>query len=84
MFSVRFNKAVVITQHAQLRMQQRAISVAELQDVIDHGDTRFKDETHLWVFMNLSGRSDNLVCAVLVLENAVVVKTVMHCFDLGD
>jgi hypothetical protein len=34
--------------------------------------------------MDLPGRSDNLVCAVLVLENAVVVKTVMHYFDLGD
>jgi hypothetical protein len=65
-------------------MRQRAISVAELQDVIDHGDTRFKDETHLWVFMNLSGRSDNLVCAVLVLEDAVVVKTVMHYFVFED
>jgi hypothetical protein len=84
MFSVRFNKAIVITQHAQLRMRQRAISVAELQEVIDHGDTRFKDETHLWVFMNLSGRSDNLVCAVLVLEDAVVVKTVMHYFVFED
>jgi hypothetical protein len=31
---------------------------------------------------NLSGRSDNLVCAVLVLEDAVIVKTVMHHFDL--
>jgi hypothetical protein len=65
-------------------MRQRAISVAELQEVIDHGDTRFKDETHLWVFMNLSGRSDNLVCAVLVLEDAVVVKTVMHYFVFED
>jgi hypothetical protein len=84
MFSVRFNKAVVITQHAQLRMRQRAISVAEMQDVIDHGDTRFKDETHLWVFMDLPGRFDNLVCVVLVLEAVVVVKTVMHYFDLED
>ena len=84
MFSVRFNKAIVITQHAQLRMRQRAISVAELQEIIDHGDTRFKDETHLWVFMNLSGRSDNLVCAVLVLEDAFVVKTVMHYFVFED
>jgi len=65
-------------------MRQRAISVAELQEVIDHGDTRFKDETHLWVFMNLSSRSDNLVCAVLVLEDAVVVKTVMHYFFFED
>ena len=82
MFSQRFNKTIVITSHAQLRMQQRSISFDELLDVIDTGDTRYKDETHLWVYKNLSGRSDNLVCAVLVLEDSVIVKTVMHHFDL--
>jgi hypothetical protein len=49
MFSLRFNKAIVITSHAQLRMQQRSISFDELLVVIDTGDTRYKDETHLWV-----------------------------------
>ncbi len=29
-------------------------------------------------------RADNLVCAVLVLEDVVVVKTVMHHFTLED
>ena len=84
MFSVRFNKAIVITQHAQMRMRQRAISLGELHEVIDQGDTRFKDETHLWVFMNLPSRTDHLVCAVLVLEDVVVVKTVMHTFVWKD
>jgi L-asparaginase/Glu-tRNA(Gln) amidotransferase subunit D len=28
----------------------------------------------------LADRADNLICAVLVLEDAVVVKTVMHHF----
>ena len=82
MFSQRFNKTIVITSHAQLRMQERSISFDELLLVIDTGDTRFKDETHLWVYKNLSGRGDNLVCAVVVLEDAVIVKTVMHHFDL--
>ncbi|OYU10401.1 MAG: DUF4258 domain-containing protein [Comamonadaceae bacterium PBBC1] len=51
---------------------------------IHTGETRFKDPTHLWAYKNLPGRTDNLVCAVLVLEDAVVVKTVMHEFVLED
>lgn len=82
MFSVRFQRIVVLTQHAKVRMGQRSISMDELLVVIDTGDTRFKDDTHLWAFKNLPGRTDNLVCAVLVLEDAVVVKTVMHEFVL--
>ena len=82
MFSVRFQRLVVLTQHAKVRMGQRSISMDELLVVIATGDTRFKDDTHLWAFKNLPGRTDNLVCAVLVLEDAVVVKTVMHEFVL--
>ena len=54
MFSQRFKKPIVITRHAQMRMDQRSISPAELLVVIDTGDTRFKDETQLWVYKNLS------------------------------
>jgi len=73
MFSARFNRPVILTRHAAQRM-------AELLAVVDTGDTRYKDETHLWAFKHLDDRADNLVCAVLVLEDAVVVKTVMHHF----
>ena len=54
----------------------------QLLVVVDTGDTRFKDDTHLWAYKNLPDRTDNLVCAVLVLEDVVVVKTVMHEFVL--
>jgi len=63
-------------------MFERQISESELLVVIDTGETRFKDETHLWAFKHVDGRADNLICAVLVLETAVVVKTVMHEFTL--
>ena len=63
-------------------MAERAISEFELLAVVDTGDTRFKDETHLWAFKHLAGRADNPICAVLVLEDAVVAKTVMHNFTL--
>ncbi len=82
MFSVRFKKPVVLTHHAILRMKQRSISLDELLLVVDTGDMRFKDDTHLWAYKQVPGRTDNLVCAVLVLEDAVIVKTVMHEFLL--
>jgi hypothetical protein len=82
MFSVRFKKPVVLTHHAISRMKQRSISLDELLLVVDTGDMRFKDDTHLWAYKHVPGRTDNLVCAVLVLEDAVIVKTVMHEFLL--
>lgn len=84
MFSTRFNRPVVFTRHALQRMQERNISEDELLCVVDTGGTRYKDDTHLWAFKHMDGRSDNLVCAVLVLENSVVVKTVMHHFTPED
>jgi hypothetical protein len=65
-------------------MAERVISEAELLLEIDTGDTKYKDDSHLWVAKHLDGRTDNLVCAVLVLETAVVVKTVMHHFLWKD
>ena len=43
---------------------------------IDFGQTRLSDAERLWVWLNVPEREDNLLCAVLVLEDAVVVKTV--------
>jgi len=80
MFSARFNKPIIITRHAQLRMVQRAISTEELMVVMDTGDVRQKDAAHLWVFKTLPHRNENMMCAVLVLEDSVIVKTVMHEF----
>ena len=82
MHSHRFDRPITLTRHARLRMDERNISEAELLAVIDTGETRYKDASHLWAFKHLAGRADNLVCAVLVLEDSVVVKTVMHHFSL--
>ena len=80
MFSSRFQLAVVISSHARIRMAERDISEAMLLEVIDSGDTRYRDANHLWAFKEFPERHDNLLCAVLVLEDCVVVKTVMHHF----
>ncbi len=82
MFSARFNRPVVVSSHAKIRMAERDISEALLLEVIDTGDARYKDATHLWAFKEFPERHDNLLCAVLVLEDRVVVKTVMHHFTV--
>lgn len=82
MYSERFKRLVVISAHAKIRMAERDISDAMLLEVIDSGDTRYKDATHLWAYKEFPGRHDNLLCAVLVLEDRVVVKTVMHHFSV--
>jgi len=82
MFSIRFQRPVVVASHAKIRMIERDISEAMLLEVIDSGDTRYKDAAHLWAFKEFPERHDNLLCAVLVLENCVVVKTVMHHFTV--
>ena len=82
MYSRRFDRPIILTRHARLRMDERNISEAELLAVIDTGETRYKDVSHLWAFKHIAERADNLVCAVLVLEDSVVVKTVMHHFSL--
>ena len=82
MFSTRFQRPIVISSHAKIRMIERDISEAMLLEVIDTGETRYKDSTHLWAFKEFPARQDNLLCAVLVLEDCVVIKTVMHHFTV--
>ncbi len=63
-------------------MNERDIPDVILLEVIDSGETRYRDDTHLWAFKDFPERNDNLLCAVVVLEDAVVVKTVMHHFSI--
>jgi len=65
-----------------MRMDERGITELLLLDVIDSGGIRYRDATHLWIFKRFNDRSDNLLCAVLVLEDRLVVKTVMHHFEV--
>ena len=63
-------------------MQERGVSAALLLQVIETGQIRHSDADRLWVWMDVEGRDDNLICAVLVLEDALIVKTVMHHWEL--
>ena len=82
MFSRRFSLPIVLTKHAQTRMVERKVTIEQVVEIVDTGETKFADLTHLWAFKALANRDDNLICAVLVLEDKVVVKTIMHHFEV--
>ena len=80
MFSQRFGKMIVLTDHARERMAHRGIDEGLLLDLIETGDVRMKDTTRGWIAKHYAERDDNLVCIALVLETVLVIKTVLHYF----
>ena len=58
-------------------MLERGIGEAALIDLVETGELRYETDQHLFLFKQLPGRHDNLVCAAAVDEAALVIKTVM-------
>jgi hypothetical protein len=83
-FSKRFGKNVWVTNHARESMQRRNIDVATLERVIEEGEIKRRDEVNMWVFTHIQERADNLICAAVVEQAAVVIKTVMVNWELED
>jgi hypothetical protein len=81
-FSKRFSREVRVTDHAAERMIERSIDEARLLDLIETGETKYKDEARLWIFKSYADRNDNLICAAAVVETELVVKTIMHHFEI--
>ncbi|MDT0496869.1 hypothetical protein RM530_05760 [Algiphilus sp. W345] len=54
---------------------------ALLLDLIETGIARYKDDSHLWLFRHYHGREDNQLCAAAAIQDALVIKTVMHRFQ---
>ncbi len=52
MLSARFDKLVVITDHARRRMAERHMDERLLSDLIETGEIRCKDSTRLWIAKN--------------------------------
>ena len=80
MICQRFNLEIYISRHASTRMLERNITESVLLELLETGDIRKKDPSHLWIAKQMKGREDNLICAAVVLEHKLVVKTVMHHF----
>jgi hypothetical protein len=63
-------------------MDERGIDDVRLRDLIETGETRYKDAVRLWIYKKYADRDDNLLCvAATLLGDALVIKTVMHRFQ---
>lgn len=80
MNSLRFQKNVILTARAQRRMADRQIDASLLLEIIETGELRSKTAQQIWIAKYVADRHDNLLCIAAVLENMLVVKTVMHHF----
>ena len=83
-FSRRFGKNVWVTRHARQSMLARNVDDATLERVVENGAIKRKDDKHLWIYMHVEGRADNLVCAAAVESEVVVIKTVMINWELEE
>ncbi|UEQ05697.1 DUF4258 domain-containing protein [Halomonas profundus] len=84
MYSHRFKVDIYITSHARERMASRNITESELLELIERGTVKYKDATRFWIAMHVESRQDNLLSVAAVLEDKLVVKTVMHHFEWED
>lgn len=75
--SPRFGKPVWLTNHAIEAMAKRSVTLAEIKTLIAQGVYEIKEPPHGWIFHHFSDRTDNLVCAAVVDQQAIVIKTVM-------
>ncbi|HEY7493772.1 MAG TPA: DUF4258 domain-containing protein [Candidatus Tectomicrobia bacterium] len=65
-------------------MEERHSTGDLLYNLLETGQATYKDERRLWLSKRYPERDDNLICAPVVLEDAVVVKTVMHRWQLVE
>jgi hypothetical protein len=84
MFSRRFQRPVIITRHASDRMIARKVTAELVLQIVDTGFVRYSDPIRLWAWLEVPERDDNLLCLALVLEDAIVVKTVMHHWEVME
>jgi len=81
MHSTRFNLPVILTEHARVRMAERNIHAALVLEIIDSGTLKEAGNSHYWLYKHLPDRADNLLCVAAVVDNVVVVKTIMHHWE---
>ena len=62
-------------------MVERNIGAAMALDIIDTGTLKEADNAHYWLYKHFNDRADNLLCVAAVIENVVVVKTIMHHWE---
>ncbi len=81
MHSERFHLPVVLTEHAKTRMQERGIPEALVLDIIDTGMQKHAGNNHYWFYKYFDACNDNLLCVAAVIDDVVVIKTIMHHWE---
>lgn len=51
--------------------------MADVRTLIEQGSLVDKGDGHAWIYHHFPTRGDNLVCAAVLLGEAVIVKTIM-------
>ena len=69
---------IVLTTHARQRAHERGISLELIQDIVDTGTQQEAGPGHFWFYKHFPARQDNLLCVAAVMDNVLVIKTVMH------
>lgn len=50
MFSKRVSLAIVLTKHAHERMLERNVTIEQVVEIVDTGEAKCADPTHLWAY----------------------------------
>lgn len=83
-FSERFARNVWLTNHAKAALLKRGLDEATLLGLIESGDIMDKGDGHCWIHQHLQHRSDNRICAAVVIDQSVIVKTVMVNWQIKE
>ncbi|MBF0163803.1 MAG: DUF4258 domain-containing protein [Magnetococcales bacterium] len=59
-------------------MAERKVTIQMVAELIETVDMIRKNERNLWISKAFPDRDDNLICAAVALETALVIKTIMH------
>ncbi|MFZ2726539.1 MAG: hypothetical protein WAX77_09835 [Methylococcaceae bacterium] len=84
MYSQRFQRNIRLTHHVNERMLKRSITEEMLYDLIETGTIQHKTETDVWIYKHYHNRDDNMLCAAIILTQAIIVKTVMINWQLEE
>ena len=65
-------------------MSKRRVTLGEVKNLIELGEYTVRDNLHGWVYYNFSERKDNLVCAAIINDKSIIIKTLMIQWQLRE
>jgi uncharacterized protein YsxB (DUF464 family) len=58
-------------------MAKRHVTLVEVKTLIEQGTLSAKGDGHAWIAHDFQWRGNNLVCAAVVIADAVIVKIII-------